>query len=84
MSLASLSRRCVCRGPAPVTEPPLQMPLDPKGKSHRSINHILETFYWARRGGWSFSVQSAIREVAKNTQLEQFAVGGFREEALRG
>lgn len=31
-----------------------------------------------------FSVQSATREVAKNTQLEQFAVGGFREEALRG
>ena len=28
-----------------------------------------------------FSVQSATREVAKNTQLEQFAVGGVREEA---
>ena len=27
---------------------------------------------------------SVSREVAKNTQLEQFAVAGFREEALRG
>ena len=31
-----------------------------------------------------FSVQSATREVGKNPQFEQFAGGGFREDALRG
>ena len=61
------------------------MPLDRKGQSHRSLNQILETLYQARMGVASlFSVQSATREVGKNPQFEQFAGGGFREDALRG